>query len=425
MPESANPDSGTAGREASVKIITTSSTAGLSVVLLLLVTSGCSTPPLDEARISFRAGNAAHAAEILETAETPEKDAVLFHMERGTIRQQAGDYENSTRDLVEAAAWYEEFETYSISKGASSWIINDNVQEFRGAPYERNLIHAACALNHFALGLWNNAGVEARRLIHSMQGQSDEGYPDDAYSRYIAGFALEVSDDLPNAYQQYARASNLVSSVTIDPATGRFLPWSPGPEDTAELVCFAGIGQAPGWSSSYESHLSIYGSTFSGYAEIYDGDRLLGRTHLFTDVGHLRTQTEEKEAVKRALKTGARIAFKEALAIGVESATGQEAYGDLVRLILIGLLERPDTRYWHTLPRYLHVARVPCPPHLESIRVVFKNSAGYQVRTKTITQPIQRYGNRLVTFCRDIPEPVLPIFNPLQEASGKASPDSP
>jgi hypothetical protein len=101
------------------------------------------------------------------------------------------------------------------------------------------------------------------------------------------------------------------------------------------------------------------------------------------------------------VKTVARVAVKEAIAASVESETS-DVFGDLVRLVLIGLLEEPDTRQWETLPRSLQVVRVPCPDGLTEFDVVFKNAAGHTTDTLRVAAPLQRHRNTYVSFCRDL-----------------------
>jgi hypothetical protein len=76
-------------------------------------------------------------------------------------------------------------------------------------------------------------------------------------------------------------------------------------------------------------------------------------------------------------------------------------WGDLARVLLIGLLERPDVRHWRSLPRRLHVARVPCPPGLDEYDVVFKNANGYTTDTLHVEKPLQKHRTTYVSFCRD------------------------
>jgi hypothetical protein len=65
-------------------------------------------------------------------------------------------------------------------------------------------------------------------------------------------------------------------------------------------------------------------------------------------------------------------------------------------------MERPDIRRWETLPRWLQVARVPCPPDLDSFDVVLKTFNGVTIRTIHVEKPITRRRNTFVSFCRDI-----------------------
>ncbi len=425
---------------------------GWSVILAgLLLAAGCATPALDRARNSFYAGQYREAESILNSAGAASKDEVLFRMERGMALQEAGDYAGSAREFIAASDRLEELETYSLSKGATSLVVNDNVQDFMGAPYERTLLHSFTAKNHLALAHWDDAGVEARRIIKSLSPDVRQNYPDDAYSRYMAGFCLEMIDDASNAEQQYRRASELLGTAAINPETGHFVArlqtndlaaaWqsndlpiridnpaetnagktvslkkkTTGKRDDArindllaletdkpwenELVCFILAGRAPG---GYEMGSSQW--EWPAYtAEIYCDGRLLGHSQNLADTANLAYATEQIDALRKALKTAARVAIKEGIAQAVEAGTNNSGWGDLTRLILIGLLEQPDVRRWETLPRWLGVARVPCPPDLKEFDVVFKSAYGVTMRTVHVTSPIQKRRNVFVSFCRDLP----------------------
>ena len=138
----------------------------LAATAAAAVLAGCASAPLDSARMDFRQGQLARAEETLvkKADEVQPKDRVLHMMERGTIRQARGHYEDSSHDFIAAADRIRELETYSASKGVASLVVNDTVQDFRGAPYERTLLHAMTALNHFAVTNWDNAAVESRRM---------------------------------------------------------------------------------------------------------------------------------------------------------------------------------------------------------------------------------------------------------------------
>ena len=132
----------------------------------------------------------------------------------------------------------------------------------------------------------------------------------------------------------------------------------------------------------------------------YQGE-LLGRSYNLADAVELAFTTDQIEAVRKMVKTVGRMVVKEAIADPVER-NQNDALGALVRFVLIGLLERPDVRRWETLPRWLQVARVPCPPNLDRFDVVLKTFNGVTMRTIHVDKPITRRRNTFVSFCRDI-----------------------
>lgn len=378
-----------------------------ALLTLVGMAGGCATPSLESARQNFYTGHPPKAAQILAEARPLAKDRVLFLMERGLIRQAAADYEQSAHDFNEAAALLEELQTYSVSKGAASWVVNDGVQSFRGTPYERTLLHAFAAKNYLALGAWEDAAVEARRIIRSLEPDLRGHYPEDAYSRYMAGFCLEMIDDHDNAALEYRKSSALLRGLSVD-ETGHLQPTDPMAQEMpaaaeesrpAELVVFVLIGRAPPGSAHW-SESWVAGP--AAYADIQVRGKRLGRSYPLTDVVELAFLTEKLEALRKTAKSVGRVALKEAIAQAVENKNNQWM-GDLVRLVLIGFLEQPDVRRWETLPRWLQVARVPCPSDLTDFDVIFKSPGGRTLRTRHVTQPLSRRRNTFVSFCRDLP----------------------
>ena len=375
--------------------------------------AGCATPGLEAARQNYYLGRTAEADRVLETAKPPEKDQVLFLMERGAIRQGAGRYEDSAKDFDAAARRLEELQTYSLSKGAASWVVNDGVQNFRGAPFERTMVHVMAAKNYLALGAWDDAAVEARRIIKSLEPDLRGKYPEDAYSRYMAGFCLEMIDDASNAGLQYRRASELMGGLAVDDRTGRiYTRPPPGPDGQpapppaeaaepwpAELVVFIMIGRAPRADTQWYEN---WQPEPAAYAEIYAGEKCLGRSYNLADTVELAFRTEKIQALQKTAKTVGRIILKEGVAQAIEHNTQNDALADLVRIILIGWLEQPDVRRWETLPRWMQVARVRAPDDLSGIKVVFKNFSGNTLRTTEISHPWSRRRSTFITFCRDI-----------------------
>ncbi len=382
---------------------------GCACVAALLV-SGCQSTALNSARHKYYAGDFEGAAELLRESEEPERDGVLFLMERGTIFQSHGDYSESSADFIKAYDHLQETETYSLSEGGASLLINDEVQDFRGAPYERTLLHAFTAQNHLAQARWNDATVEARRIIESLSDEVRGDYPDDAFSRYIAGFCLELIDDTSNAELQYRKAGAQLPHLDIDERTGRITYSTTngvGEAKTAEaysnsgyeLVCFIMIGRS---EDTYADGGQNWSPEFTqNYAELYHQGKYIGRSYALTDTLDLAYTTEEREAARKALKTVTRVAMKESVAIALEH-NDQELLADMVRFLLIGLMEKPDVRRWETLPRSLQVARVSCPPDLTEFDVAYKSRSGYEMKRIHVESPITKHRRTYVSFCRDI-----------------------
>ncbi len=396
-----------------------------AILLCALLASGCATQSLNSARHNFYSGQFDRAEDLLSSEETiPERNRVLFLMERGMVRQMQGEYDESTDDFIAAYERLRELETYSLSRGAGSLVINDNIQDFVGYPYERTLLHAYTAKNHIASGRWNDTGVEARRIIHSLSEDSRRKYPDEPYSRYLSALILELTGDTANSEMQYRLVDEQVTSVNIDPRTGRLAKAKPrtgnGKEDNEdadagnhdeqevnpqepieywdrELVVFIQLGRSA-------RPLRYSEGTGHTYAEIHSGGQYLGRSYTLSDTTALARKSEDARAALSAAKTAGRFVVKESIAAGVESGSDHIA-GDLVRLVLFGLLERPDNRRWETLPRRLQVARVPIQGDIDSYDIVLKDAQGDTIRTITVNQPMNRYRNTYISFFRDRPMP--------------------
>ena len=364
--------------------------------LLLLAAGavGCTSAKLASARRNFYDGDLQAAEAALQELPEDEGNRVLYLMERGTIRQARTEWQRSSLDYLDAVSKAEQLDYYSVSQGTASFVVNDRVKAYRGAPYERTLLHAFAAKDFLAMGLWDDAGVEARNIVDRLENL--DGFPDDPYSRYVAAVSFELMGSYESAAFQYRQLAGRVTSPEIDPESGRFKGAADGATRN-ELICFVLIGRAPTESGTY-SQRRRWGP--SPYPEIYAGDRRLGRSHTFVTTQDLLAATEKRLATMKVVKTASRVVIKDTLANAV--ARENELLGGILWMLLFAA-ERPDTRRWETLPAWLQVARVPCPAELNSYRVVFRSSAGVKLGEKTVQVPLQRRGNVYVSFVRDFP----------------------
>lgn len=373
--------------------------------LALMLCQSCATNGINAARANFHLGRFEAAEKSLAEAKVSDKDRVLFFMERGVVRQNAGMYKESAADFNAANLAIEELRTYSISKGAASWVANDQMLSFGGVPFERTLLHAFAAKSYLALGIWDGAAVEARLIDKSLDKEFRDDFPEDAYSRYMAGFCFEMVGDWSGAEFQYRKAAELAEKkgIYIDSKSGSVTLDKETTQDKkpnvqrGELICFVGYGNVPGGRDILANR---WPATYSVHAEVYAGEKYLGRSFVLADTAELSFETEQKLAAMKALKTIARIAAKESIAGAIESRN--QVLADLARLLLIGILEQPDCRRWETLPRFLSVARIPYSPSDGDLELRFVSIPG--VAIKCINLPVQEFVryNKRVAFARDI-----------------------
>ena len=368
-------------------------------IFISLSMFGCLS--LDAVRERFYWGSNDRPEERLSEINPNNKDSVLMYMERGTMRQSRGEYELSAKDYIAAATRLEELETYSVSKGASSLLINDNVQSFVGSPYERTLLHVFTALDHLSMPHWENAAVESRKIEATLDPRVRGDYPDIAFARYIAGFGFEMIDDYSNAAVQYKIAGELLENLQIDEYGAIVSDHSEFhnlTDDSSEMVCVVLMGRTSKGKALYSGAVQ----QSSPYATISFGDLVLGRSYTVSRTYNLIEKTGKVAAALKAAKVAGRIAVKEGVAAALEN-NGQHELAGLARIALIGLLEQPDLRRWETLPSELQIARVPCPKDLSEFNVAINDVYNQVSRTIRVTSPITRRRNIFFSLVRIMP----------------------
>jgi hypothetical protein len=96
------------------------------------------------------------------------KDRVVYYLDAGMLYHWNREYEKSNEMLEKAERGIEENFTKSVTRSASSLIMNDNVLAYAGEDYEDIYLNAFKALNYLALGLNDEAFVEVRRIDHKL-----------------------------------------------------------------------------------------------------------------------------------------------------------------------------------------------------------------------------------------------------------------
>ncbi len=188
--------------------------SGLRWVLVALLVSGtvsCAsyTHVSQKTRDLLANGEYATAlAEIDKTRSGP--DELLLLMERGLVLHYQGEYESSNQSFQAAEDKVDELYTRRVSTEAAALLTTDLIRPYDGAHYERVMIHFYGALNYIALGLRQDALVEARkassRLALYTQDLVDPAYGDDPFMQYFTGLIYEWGGQLNDAYISYRNA---------------------------------------------------------------------------------------------------------------------------------------------------------------------------------------------------------------------------
>jgi len=372
--------------------------ANLSVLLIIaMMQSGCTSSALHTARRHYYDGENEQALVALDSGEILGTEAILAMMERGMIRQTAGDYAGSVGDWRQAADTIKENDYIRISEKATSLVINDMTETYRARPFERSLLHAFTAKSYFALSQWRDAAVEARLIVQSLANL--DGYPDDPYARYVAGLAFELIRDGNGARIEYTQADALTPTLSINPQSGAIAASNaPSLNATNELICLLAIGQAAAPYSNSDISRTRYSRWGSHpYAEILVNGNVAGRSYTLNTTDSLAYLTAERLAAIKTAKTVSRIAIKWSIAKAVKE--NNPLLGELLFLLFI-LLEVPDERYWATLPQWMQVARVPCPQDLQSFELVLRNDYGGVMKRQTINAPYPETDGKFIVVIR-------------------------
>lgn len=145
--------------------------AGIGLALFLL--GGCASYPsrMHQAKLDFVRGNYEEARESINPKDCEGgRDQLLFLLERATIKQTMGDFEESNQDFEKAYRVIEDYENravVSVRDGleeTKAFLVNETTLPYRGQGFEKILLHAYKALNYLMLGDLEGARVEIRRL---------------------------------------------------------------------------------------------------------------------------------------------------------------------------------------------------------------------------------------------------------------------
>jgi len=133
------------------------------------------------AQAAFADGDLAEAVRAISATKPPEREELLHHMEIGSLLHAKGDFEGSNRHLLAAtdiARAYDDRAVLSLRDSAAlgaSLLVNDNLLPYRGAPFERVMVHCLLAVNFLMQKDLDSARVEILRA-HTVQKATEEAH---------------------------------------------------------------------------------------------------------------------------------------------------------------------------------------------------------------------------------------------------------
>ncbi len=127
----------------------------------------------------------AAALEQIQAAKTTaykEKDRILYYLDAGMLCHYNSRWAESNELLTQAEQAIEEAYTRSVSKAATSIMLNDNALEYPGEDYENIYLNVFKAINFLQQGAFDPAFVEVRRINDKLN------LLEDKYARMAAEF---------------------------------------------------------------------------------------------------------------------------------------------------------------------------------------------------------------------------------------------
>jgi len=181
---------------------TLAGTLACLLALLAAGSAGCASYTTRLAELRPRVASAEWEAALAEVDAQGGAGDVLYHLERGALLHYAGRPRESNAELERALQRNEDLYTISLSERGLTFLLNDELEDYRASQLEVDYIHYFRLLNFIALAEPHAAAVEARRLAQRLAEGLDrderQGAGDDAFLEALAGWVL-ASHGEPNA----------------------------------------------------------------------------------------------------------------------------------------------------------------------------------------------------------------------------------
>jgi hypothetical protein len=361
--------------------------------VLVILSAGCSSLSLRNARTEFYSGNLVQADHVLEGCkDMSERNRLLCYMEKGLILHYLEEYEKSTQTLLKASQFILKEDQISISDQSSAIMINDMAATYKGEYCERLWIHTFLMMNFLLQYKYDSALVEAKQALEVY-----DKYPgsleNDYFTRALIALCFENMNLPDDARIEYERLTESVARDYFVPE-----PITPG---RGELVLFIGQGRVPTKVSvdafappSIRVSIPRYtDSSLLPPVTIQSDGGIIASEKITTDLGDVAHESLNDRSAQYLTRQALRVGAKEAIA---QKVGHKSEFGEIIARTLLFFLEQADTRSWETLPGGLTLVRIILDAGIHDLEI----SSGYSeiIRLSGIDIPDGRRVYRSLRF---------------------------
>ena len=180
--------------------------------------TGCATftDAFRPVEMKLASGEYEEALKLLEKSKGPERDRVLYLMNRGMVLRMMGEFAQSNAEFEQAKAISQQLQAVSVTETAGSVSINETMRSYAGEGYEIILLHLFMALNYLELGQIDSARVEALQIDVKLKEMAGTPFEQDPLSRYLMGVIFEALREYDDALIAYRHAYEAYQKVGSD-----------------------------------------------------------------------------------------------------------------------------------------------------------------------------------------------------------------
>jgi len=427
----------------------------LYALLLFAVLTSCASNPRAYAKIDEKVqhGEFDEAVAALDARRKVRgtiysaRNNLLFYLDRGMVLHYADRFSPSFTDLHNAERLIEEAFTRSITQEIGTFLLNDNVREYRGEDYEDLYINVFNALNFHGQNNLESALVEIRRMNEKLNVLADRyqraarrvvesnehldprqlpiessRFSNSALARYMGVLFHRARGNPDSAridHQELLQAFRLAPNIYNHPIPSSIQHELSIPPDMARLnvIAFTGLSPIkverniliplpfafPNNSARIAIPVMIERAQTVTRTEVLLSSGQSFRLELLENMSAVAMETFKSSQGLTILKTSARVITKAAASAIAAQRTRREQGDGLGLLagalgrVLTEVSESADIRISRYFPSRALVGGINVPPGTYTVTVNFYGRSGL-IKTESSTIQIQTNSLNLLRF---------------------------